>query len=86
MRINTEITSEMFLSIMILFHDRLPCAENFFRYYKNYDKYIELNQKEKQKSPGSESTEQESFGLLSTGVKKGQNQHRWRQRARATRN
>jgi len=26
---------------MILFHQRLPCSENFFRYFKNYDKYME---------------------------------------------
>lgn len=26
---------------MILFHDKLPCSENFFRYFKNYDKYME---------------------------------------------
>ncbi len=26
---------------MILFHERLPCSENFFRYFRNYDKYME---------------------------------------------
>jgi hypothetical protein len=26
---------------MILLHERLPCSENFFRYFKNYDKYME---------------------------------------------
>jgi hypothetical protein len=26
---------------MILFHEKLPCSENFFRYFKNYDKYME---------------------------------------------
>lgn len=31
---------------MILFHQRLPCSENFFRYFKNYDKYMEEKQNE----------------------------------------
>jgi len=26
---------------MILFHQKLPCSENFFRYFKNYDRYME---------------------------------------------
>jgi len=26
---------------MILFHEKLPCSENFFRYFKNYDKYMD---------------------------------------------
>jgi hypothetical protein len=30
---------------MILFHERLPCSENFFRYFKNYDKYMEEKNK-----------------------------------------
>lgn len=30
---------------MILFHERLPCSENFFRYFKNYDKYMEEKMK-----------------------------------------
>jgi hypothetical protein len=30
---------------MILFHERLPCSENFFRYFKNYDKYMQEKQK-----------------------------------------
>lgn len=31
-RINTEMTSEMFLSILILLQNSLPCTENFYRY------------------------------------------------------
>lgn len=30
---------------MILLHEKLPCSENFFRYFKNYDKYVEGGQK-----------------------------------------
>ena len=26
---------------MILLHDKLPCSDNYFRYFKNYDKYME---------------------------------------------
>jgi len=39
-RINMEETSEMFLSIIILLQNSLPCTENFFRYQKNFEKYI----------------------------------------------
>ena len=31
-RINTEESSEMFLAIMILLQNSLPCTENFYRY------------------------------------------------------
>lgn len=27
-----EVTSEMFLSIMILLQTKLPCSQNFYRY------------------------------------------------------
>ena len=39
-RINHEVTSEMFLSIMILLQSQMPCSENFYRYKKNYEKYV----------------------------------------------
>ena len=39
-RINTEVTSEMFLSVLILLQNSLPCTENFYRYQKNFEKYI----------------------------------------------
>jgi hypothetical protein len=44
---------------MILFHQRLPCSENFFRYFKNYDKYMEEKRLEEanQSSGGAVSTE-----------------------------
>jgi hypothetical protein len=35
-----DVTSEMFLSIMILLQNSLPCTENFYRYQKNFEKYI----------------------------------------------
>jgi hypothetical protein len=37
---------------MILLHERLPCSENFFRYFKNYDKYMEEKVKT---NPGEDS-------------------------------
>ena len=40
MRINIENTSEMFLSILILLQNSLPCTENFYRYQKNFERYI----------------------------------------------
>ena len=39
-RINMEVTSEMFLSILILLQNQLPCTENFYRYQKNFEKYM----------------------------------------------
>ena len=30
----------MFLSIMILLQNSLPCTENFYRYQKNFEKYV----------------------------------------------
>jgi len=42
-RINYEVTSEMFLCIMILLQSQMPCSENFYRYKKNYEKYVGQN-------------------------------------------
>lgn len=41
--INTNLSSEMFLSIIILLQSSLPCTENFTRYKRNYEKYLEGN-------------------------------------------
>lgn len=30
----------MFLSLVILLQQKLPCSENFYRYKKNYEKYM----------------------------------------------
>lgn len=43
----------MLLSVMILLHDKLPCSENFFRFYKNFDKYKEDTLAHGAKSPKS---------------------------------
>lgn len=39
MQIVSEISSEMFLSLIILLQSSLPCSENFTRYKNNYEKY-----------------------------------------------
>jgi len=39
-KINQELSSEMFLSIMILLQTNLPCSVNFYRYKNNYEKYL----------------------------------------------
>ena len=41
-----ENTSEMFLSVMILLQNSLPCTENFYRYQKNFEKYINTEEGE----------------------------------------
>ena len=48
---------------MILFHQRLPCSENFFRYFKNYDKYME----EKRAEEGSQCAAQTTAANLEFG-------------------
>ena len=35
-RINREVSSEMFYSIMFTLHERLPCTQNFFKLKRDY--------------------------------------------------
>lgn len=39
-KINQEVSSEMFLSILTLLQTNLPCSENYYRYKNNYEKYV----------------------------------------------
>jgi len=39
-KINQEMSSEMFLSILTLLQSSLPCSVNFYRYKNNYEKYV----------------------------------------------
>ncbi len=39
-KITEEVSSEMFLSVMVLIQTSLPCSENFYRYKKNYEKLM----------------------------------------------
>ena len=48
---NNDISSEMFLSLMSLLHDRLPCAQNFFRLKKIYKTKIKSVEYKKSCSP-----------------------------------
>ena len=36
MKVNTEISSEMFLAIFVLLNSSLPCTENFTRFRNNF--------------------------------------------------
>ena len=38
-KVNTEMTSEMFLSIITLLQTNLPCSANYYRYKKNYESF-----------------------------------------------
>ena len=38
-RVNSEISSEMFLAVIILLQNSLPCTENFMRYQKNFEQF-----------------------------------------------
>jgi len=38
-KVNTEMTSEMFLSIITLLQTNLPCSSNYYRYKKNYESF-----------------------------------------------
>lgn len=39
-KINQEMSSEMFLSILTLLQSNLPCSVNYYRYKNNYEKYV----------------------------------------------
>lgn len=39
-KINQELSSEMFLSILTLLQSNLPCSVNYYRYKNNYEKYV----------------------------------------------
>lgn len=53
------ISSEMFLSIMILLQSCLPCTENFNRYKKNYEKFLG-------QTPDAEAAKQTGEGEVKT--------------------
>lgn len=36
-KINEEIASDMLLSVLNLFREKLPCSENFWRYKRNFE-------------------------------------------------
>lgn len=38
--INEEIASDMLLSVLNLFREKLPCSENFWRYKRNYEMHL----------------------------------------------
>ena len=43
-KINEEISSDMLLSVLNLFREKLPCSENFWRYKRNYELHMKNEQ------------------------------------------
>ena len=41
-RITEEVTSDMVLSLLSLFRERLPCSENYWRYKRNYELHMKI--------------------------------------------
>ena len=41
-RITEQVTSDMVLSVLSLFRERLPCSENYWRYKRNYELHMKL--------------------------------------------
>ena len=59
---NSNISSEMFVSIMTIFHERLPCAQFFFRQHKKFKQAQLEKQAIKQESnPEIKSKNSDSF-------------------------
>ena len=48
-RITREVTSDMVLSVLNLFREKIPCSENFWRYKRNYE--MHMQQKEMELDP-----------------------------------
>lgn len=48
-KINQEMSSEMFLSILTLLQTNMPCSVNYYRYKNNYEKYVGEDGKEQPK-------------------------------------
>jgi hypothetical protein len=44
MKINEEKSSDMLLTILSVFREKLPCSDNYYRYLKNYEKMLSLEQ------------------------------------------
>jgi hypothetical protein len=45
-KINQEMSSEMFLSILTLLQTNMPCSMNYYRYKNNYEKYVDGDAKD----------------------------------------
>lgn len=50
-KINKEVSSEMFLALIILVQSQLPSSENFYRFKKNFEIYISKGPKSSESSP-----------------------------------
>jgi len=56
---NTQVSSEMLVSVMAVLHERLPCAQYYFRQRKLFkDRQIELYSISLKITPGDQNAEQ----------------------------
>ena len=58
-KINEDISSDTVLAVLNLFRERLPCSENFWRYKRNYDLHVKINQNQ---GPNTDATSVMSAG------------------------
>jgi hypothetical protein len=49
-------TSDMVLSVLLLFRERLPCSENYWRYKRNYQMHMKYLTGTKDKEAGQSSS------------------------------
>lgn len=54
-KINEEISSDMLLSVLNLFREKLPCSENFWRYKRNYELHMKNEQDQEDKKDSRKS-------------------------------
>ena len=52
-RVTSEVSSEMFLALIILIQNSLPCTENFQRYQKNFERYMTPGDQDKSGGEGA---------------------------------
>lgn len=67
--INEEIASDMLLSVLNLFREKLPCSENFWRYKRNYEMHLKTSQSQRKEgvelsASGSSLTDQQQADFL----------------------
>lgn len=67
-KINEEIASDMLLSVLNLFRERLPCSENFWRYKRNYELHMQNADKNGSDPAKGDSNHLSSPGSSSSGI------------------
>ena len=51
----------MFLALMILLQNSLPCTENFYRYQKNFEKYVSTEETKEDENGGTAKEEKKKI-------------------------